>query len=274
MKSLSVYIIHYSKLVERVANIEDLFTRLDVQNDPSRIVLETSVSSEVTSMHQSRAAKNSSYFIEAQLPIVYRSVIMNAHNGNTFTGSIKENCTDEMLRNNPFISMKPPSLSTIEHCLQHYTALARFLCCEDELCLVLEDDAIINCSRNDLEVFTIAAMQLSRNMESGCYFDLSDGCRLKPYSHEALYSAAGFSMAKMNPPRSRTSAAYLLDKSAAARISLFLQQAYMAIDWHITYCLNMASINCFWISQPFFCEGSGHGLMKSNAPSRIMNNGV
>lgn len=270
---LSTSVIHYTPLVDRRQNVDIL---LDVFRcySPS-LITESYVSEFTTRRHHLLCSNRSELFRRRQAPIVADAVILNASR-NTFRGLTKEQkdavaLDPSILETSfPFIDLSPPGLGTIEHCLQHYCAMAGMLVKGSEWNVVLEDDALLISESRLLAFLELLLDYTSFSRCNPIYIDLSNGCGLTP-GHDIDTSftySRDEKLSRMHLPRTRTSVAYLYNKKFAEEAVQYLKQIYMAIDWHMTFVMNSIGAECYWIDKPLFTEGSAQSVYKGNASNR------
>ena len=187
----SVYFIHYSKLADRLPLIRQNLSLLGLAGIDDCLINEHLISKRLVSHYVSSSACNSVDLVSRQLPLILYPTLLNVDKSLAETSKkLPQDISPKQVLNlYPFIKMNPPSAPTIEHCLQHYYAMARFLLDDTELCLILEDDAIFSQDKQALLEVLRYSTELSRKSPGGCFFDLSNGCNLTPSSDESDMSS-------------------------------------------------------------------------------------
>ena len=271
IKNCSVYFIHYSRLKDRLSTIKNNISLLGIELPDNCLILENLISQKRILNQYEFAQANQKALVSRQLlPMLY-PILLNVDK--KLADELESFCSypsiDYILERYKFIDMKTPSKATIEHCFQHYFAMARFLLDNNDLCLILEDDAIYNSRNSSLHDILCYSKDISDKSLDGCYFDLSNGCGLTANADEIESSACLDYFDRLQYKRTRTTVSYLIDKSAAVSFLKRIVDIYMAIDWHLTFCMQSSNIECYWIRNPLFLEGSSMGSFASNASNRI-----
>lgn len=267
----SVYFIHYSKLVDRLPQLKANFSLFCEGGFESSLVHERLISRERVIDCIARAECDQKSLVGTQLPLILYPVLLNVEKNlaEEITLLPKFPAVEWILDKYKFIHMNTPSAATIEHCFQHYYAMARFMLDDSDVCLILEDDAIFVQEFLQIHKVLLYAKSLSAQSSGGCFFDLSNGCNLTAHFDEKASSSSLIYFDRLLAKRTRTTVAYLIDKKAASVFLAKVASLYMAIDWHLTYCMQLSNVDCFWIREPLFVEGSSTGYFASNALGRI-----
>ena len=143
--------------------------------------------------------------------------------------------------------------------LKHFSAITAVANGHEEYGLIAEDDVLENPN------YTSKRFKILMDEVIDCkldYLDMAGGCNL--YAHDV--SQKDRNLIQVNPPRTRTNAAYLISKYLAdILVNKFLPFS-MPIDWHLTFLMNTYityGIKCAWTTDNPLLHGSEMGMYKS-----------
>ena len=161
--------------------------------------------------------------------------------------------------NCPWLTPRKLKPAEISLTYKHFLALMS-ISIEGEPGIVFEDDVgTIEGSKENLK-------RAERIIKEGFdYIDLAGGCSLPIYSSDCKVDLEP-NFIKTNPPRSRTTAGYIVNPSAAYKIAQNLFPAILPLDWSFQYIFVKESMNVGWIEPPVFLHGS-----QSNDESSIQD---
>ena len=152
--------------------------------------------------------------------------------------------------------MKPRTLSRgeLSVLLKHYYAISRIAQGEASYGLIAEDDLVLRPSSKEL--FEKSVNEFIKR--DGDYLDLAGGCGLTQVDPglEAI--------SRIYPPSTRTNACYIVSKQLAKLIAERFFPVASPIDWHLLYLLNsIDSQRCYWSKEECFIHGSENGVYTS-----------
>ncbi len=96
------------------------------------------------------------------------------------------------------------------------------------------------------------------------YVDLAGGAGLKPEPAFRWLSPEIEGLYLIDPPSTRTTCAYLINRKFVEKMLSTSHQPGMPIDWYIAYLMQVYSAKTCWIEPPIFIHGSEHGYYGSN----------
>jgi GR25 family glycosyltransferase involved in LPS biosynthesis len=143
--------------------------------------------------------------------------------------------------------------------MKHYFAISSIAMGEGSHGLIAEDDIIEN---NNFMPYRFSDVLASIETNSIDYIDLAGGCNLYAESSETNDNL----FQHVNPPRTRTNAAYIISKRLAKILANNFLPFVLPIDWHLTYLMNKYftnSIKCAWMIDYPLIHGSEVGAYKS-----------
>jgi len=157
------------------------------------------------------------------------------------------------------IWMQPRSLSDgdLSVIYKHKKALRSFLFSDDEFCVVLEDDAIIQPG------FLVSIESICNHIMFD-YMDFAGGDNLN-CNPENIKCVSGFELELKSLKSTRTACGYICSRRAAWAILRELESPYMPIDWSISVALTKVSADCrvYWLNTCIALHGSSVGLYRS-----------
>jgi GR25 family glycosyltransferase involved in LPS biosynthesis len=272
--SLCVYVCHYTPNVKRkaiVASQEDVLRKYQL-----KIITQSDASS-------SRDFQDHLQNARSRYPVYlnhYRNNLnilsIHAYAVSVNGGSIDRNC----LSIGVLKSINMPSQisgSELSLNLKHRTALGRFLMSPANLCIVLEDDAIpIPTTSHLIELLTkLTDEEKNRHL----YIDLGGGCRLNYCSYSGITSHVVLLEHRLYDvinPSSRTTCAYLVNKSFAEYFLTLFPQPFAPIDFEYLFCLQTIhksgtqNLRNQWLDPPAFL----HGSQEYNLQSTVQKSNV
>ena len=226
---MKIYIPHYKKLTSRKTNILHVCERLNLQ---SQLI---------------------TGYDKEDLP--------------DFSNNQKDECWEEMVNEIKVILLKnagldvkssfdntwlsPRALKKAEVSLTYKHLISLLAIYADGECgIVLEDD--IELHPNSTKILEEARRLIKEDIE---YIDLGGGCRLPFYSKDHKVYNSEF-IVKTNPPRSRTTAGYIVTPKAALKIAMNLFPAILPLDWSYQYIFLKEKMSVAWTNPPAFIHGS------------------
>ena len=143
---------------------------------------------------------------------------------------------------------------------KHLIALLK-IASSRETGVVFEDD--VGIKENSLLELKQAIDLVEQGVD---YIDLAGGCSLPIYPNDEPLNKAKKIMLT-NPPRSRTTAGYVVNPNAAEKLAKNLFPAILPLDWSFQYIFLSEKLRVCWSNPPAFIHGS-QGLSQSS----IQNN--
>ena len=250
---IPVYLIHYTKLSNRLKSFASVSERVGLSNV------------EIVSRFDSECL-DTSYFNSGKLKwssdlLIIRDVLI----ANALQSSLQNSSYLELIDKAKSIDGNPPWMDyrtlingEISVLMKHLYALTSISQSPASHGIIFEDDVL--CHDNTEELFNITLQSLTESIH---YIDLAGGCGLHPCSSlDELQKMPNMALLGIN--RTRTNAAYLVSRNMARFfVDNFLPFA-LPIDWHLQSILNYNSnINVFWTLEPIFLHGSETNLFKS-----------
>jgi hypothetical protein len=264
MHGLSIYVIHYSPLVERHSNINTLRSCLGDIN----VITENEYSRYAASRYSEYLSNNSATFscVHAYINSILDILCLNLKeiSGNlSRTSSLFCNKANNHTANF-FVSQATNAFSAanIELCLQHYAAIEHLRKTGAGWGLILEDDVIVrNNGARDALSDMIGKFD---KLPSPAYVDV--GRSLGLVGATALkFADCAFIQEK---GRTRCSSSYLVNNAASSSILHHKCQPVLPIDWCLSLVLKRAKIPTYWSQEEFFTQGSENGIVASNQSKR------
>ncbi len=265
MPDIAAYIIHYSRLIDRLENISELQHLIPGK---ATVVTEKEINSE-SSKSLSSSSMNS---IKKQIRVISDYLLLHEIFLGTNTHPIEKAhkfksiylqyiCFADYYSRYTSQALSSFSFANQELCKQHYHAMSLFLKEDSKYCLILEDDSVFK----EPEVFDIIIQSLSIHPQDiPLFMDLSNSLNLGQIynKQDPIYPYY-----KVLEGQTRCSCAYLINKAAIHSLRKF-QDFVLPVDWHLTYALKAENITTYWSQGSIFCQGSESGSFSSNSTSR------
>ena len=237
---------HYKPLIERKKNIINLLKELKLNG---QFILEFD-REEIEEMYKNYEVNHSLWNKQLKLTknIFLKNKIQKIDN---FKDLLKYKYTNFFSKIYMPKWMRPRklSLSEISLTLKHLAALKQ-ISKFNEPALIIEDDVIIKPFSKEL----IDKAYFLCNQKYD-YIDLGGGCNLTLFENDKqIKSFENFIDLKV--PRSRTTAAYMINPKSANIIAKNLKQIVMPIDWQLQYLFLKHEFKVAWASPPAFIHGS------------------
>lgn len=199
-------------------------------------------------------------FIKTILIDNFNSIGLNQsiNNGPNYVSLIK---SQSYIQSSQFewLNYRPLNPGEISVNMKHYYAISSIAMGLDSYGLIAEDDVIEN---NNFNSDTFADVLRSMASNKIDYIDLAGGCKLFTECSQANNNL----FQPVNPPRTRTNAAYIISKRLAKIFANKFLPFVFPIDWHLTYLMNKYltnSIRCAWMIDHPLIHGSEVGVYKS-----------
>ena len=267
---LDTYFIHFTPLVDRLANYHTLCDQL---HDPIALITEKDISIDITRPLFSQD------ILSKQLEAIYPHLVLHQlylsntqHSLRSIKYDYLASVCDTSTKNFFFASIfRQASLAysdaNFELSCQHYEAISRFISTTDHrYCLILEDDSVFT---KDASLFDNVLANLSAlSTASPLFLDVSNSLGLSHmYAPKLENMGINSPFYRVLTGQTRCSSAYIINRSAAL---LILTHKYflLPIDWHLSYALSTDYINTYWSSNPLFLQGSQVQLFQSNLTNR------
>ena len=140
---------------------------------------------------------------------------------------------------------------------KHTRAINEFLDSEYSHLLVLEDDAILS----EFSLEKIRSLLWNTRFD---YYDLAGGDGIKAYP-SVICNTPYITGEILKSPNTRTSCAYILNKSTAKDIITRFKTPCMPIDWQMMYALRNipTPATVFWSTDELVTHGSSLGKVQS-----------
>ena len=199
-------------------------------------------------------------FIQTILIDNYNSIRLSQtiSNGASYDTLIKRQDYSEVPRFD-WLHYRPLNPGEISVNMKHYYAISSIAMGSGSYGLIAEDDVIEN---NYFNPGTFANLMASIASNKIDYIDLAGGCKL--YTEISQSNNNLFQL--VNPPRTRTNAAYIISKRLAKILANSFFPFVLPIDWHLTYLMykNLTnSIRCAWMIDHPLIHGSEVGAYTS-----------
>lgn len=223
---MKTYIIHYTKLDERKNNIISF-------------LLDTNYDFKFITEYDKEYILDNSYYLQDNLK---------------FDEKIK-NLWDNNIHK--FRVLNPAEIScTIKHIL----AIKEISEQDDEIGLVLEDDAI-PIENNFSDKISELISNAPSNWDS---IFIGLGCGLE-FMNQKLHKSQliNGNFVKVNHPATNCAEAYLLKKESAKRIYESIIPFQLVSDWELAYQFYKLDMNVYWSIPPLFYQGSKSGQYNS-----------
>jgi len=153
------------------------------------------------------------------------------------------------------------NLAEISCTLKHIEAIRRVAYGEDEIGLILEDDAIPT-SENFLEEMK-GILKRSGDQWDSISFGSGCGMSFIRSKLEQGYVHASPDLVKVAHPATNCAEAYLVKKAAAQKLYNAIVPFDLVSDWEIAYHFYNLDMEVYWCVNPLFYQGSKSGLYKS-----------
>jgi len=144
--------------------------------------------------------------------------------------------------------------------MKHFSALTMLANSDSKYGLIAEDDIIEN---QDYTIDKFDQLYSEIILKNADYVDLAGGCNL----HADLAETNNDNqLVSVNPPRTRSNAAYIVSNRLAKILVNKFFPASMPIDWHITYLMYTQmtqSIDTYWCRTHPLIHGSEVGAYTS-----------
>ncbi len=251
---MKTYVIHYTPLFDRRRNIEILLKELNLEAE-----FITRFDKEKLDLKDKKFLQSPYIWIKEIKEI--KDVLINniIYNKNI---SIKSKIYWYLIKNSKnlffpkcfkFRKLNPAEISLS---LKHYIALKKIEL-SNEPGLIIEDDVLLDTNTKDL--LNKASKLCYENFD---YIDLGGGCNLplfhadNPYKNDKRFTC-------LDIPRSRTTAAYILNPKTAKLLSNGLFPISLPIDWKYQNLFIKNKLKVAWAVPPAFIHGS-ENLFKSS----------
>ena len=243
---MKIYITHYSQLVERKNHIKKLLKEIAMEGE----FIEKFDKEEI----QNKKFIQDKYTWQTQLSFIKKIIIRN----------ILENKKDKNIKSkiywnffyifNKLLTPKSfrfrnLSLAEISLTLKHYVALKK-IADSKEPGLIMEDDIIL---KPESKLLIEKSFLLCKNKFD--YIDLGGGCELPLFEEDKFLIDEG-RFVKLKIPRSRTTAAYLVNPESALKLASGILPVSMPIDWQYQFLFLRHNFKVLWTSPPAFIHGS------------------
>lgn len=237
---------HYKPLVERKAHIQKLLKKLNLD---SEFILQFD-REEITELYKKYNLNKEKWNHQLKLT---KSIFLNNKLIDT-NEPYRTKKRQLLYLFNKFYTpnwMRPRKLTLSEFSLylKHDLALKKISNLSTPA-LVIEDDVVLKPTTNKL---IEKSYQLCK--EEFDYIDLGGGCNL-PLFEEDTPLSNNKEFVKLKIPRSRTTAAYMLNSRAARILSKGIHPIIMPVDWQYQYLFLKNKFNVAWTNPSAFSHGS------------------
>lgn len=181
------------------------------------------------------------------------------NNGQRYVSLVKNEINQSGSSGFEWLKYRALSPGEISVNMKHYFAISSIAMGEGSYGLIAEDDIIEN---KDFMSYRFRDLLASIETDNIDYIDLAGGCNLFTESSESNDNL----FQRVNPPRTRTNAAYIISKRLAKILANNFLPFVLPIDWHLTCLMNKYitnSIRCAWMSDYPLIHGSEVGAYKS-----------
>ncbi len=263
MSALSIFVVHYSKLIERKANLTREFLGSEIS---ARWVTEKDFKSfKKSDSSVQQVFGSSSKIVGMDLGVNSRSLVFSRR---------KARWQGYVLFLRSFISKQPNTLTTgslperktlpnawLELQDMHLTALSMGIASSSKWILVLEDDAVP--TQNAFELLDLIVKEVKPN---NIWINLNDGAGLKRTSSDQKPNELG--LFRVRPAATRCATAYLVSADLARGLLKLVEEFGMP-DWlpiDLAYQAAFRKLKCksYWQEPVIFIQGSAGGQYQSN----------
>jgi GR25 family glycosyltransferase involved in LPS biosynthesis len=129
----------------------------------------------------------------------------------------------------------------------------------DHWALIAEDDVVFK--DDSLQRLNELVAAIPGHVD---YIDVGGGAGLKPEPAFGLLSPEIKGLYLIDPPASRTTCAYLINRKFAEKIASTSHPPLMPIDWYLNYLMQVHSAKVCWLEPPVFIHGSEQDYYGSN----------
>ena len=245
---MKTFVMHYTPLKERKLHIESLLNELDIEGE-----FVTKFDKEVLDISDKDLQQDMSKW-NKQLEIIKTIQIKNILKTNK-QASLFYNIYWQYIKifqkTHTPRSLKPRNLSSseISLTLKHLFALKK-ISKTNEPGLIIEDDIIL---KPESKLLINDSYTLCKNQFD--YIDLGGGCNL-PLFKEDKKVKGNNRFINLKIPRSRTTAAYMVNSKCAKVLADGLLPLTMPIDWKYQYLFIKNNFKVAWSSPSAFIHGS------------------
>ncbi len=244
---MKIFITHYSPLKERMAHIKNLLKELNMEGEFIK-----DFDRELINLNDKRFIQKKITWYK-QLKAIKIILIGNILYNKKTNFSRKIYWLFCYILNKFFtprgFKFRKLSLAEISLTLKHYIALKKIEN-SNEPGLIIEDDVIL---KPETKILLKKAFILCKNNFD--FIDLGGGCDLPLFKDEKFFKEDNrFFILKI--PRSRTTAAYMINPKTASKIANELFPIVMPIDWQYQFIFLKYNFKVLWSLPPAFIHGS------------------
>lgn len=243
---MKVFVMHYKPLIERKKSIINLLKELKLDG---QFILDFD-REEIEEFYKNYDVNHSLW--KKQLQLTKNVFLKNKTNKiNNLKDFIKDKYQSYLSKvfTPKWMLPRKLSLSEISLTLKHLSALKQ-ISKLNEPALIIEDDVIIKPITKELieKAFVLCKQKYD-------YVDLGGGCNLPLFKNDKQIKIYE-NFIDLNIPRSRTTAAYMINAKAANMIAKNLTPIVMPIDWQLQYLFLKYNFRVAWAIPPAFIHGS------------------
>ncbi len=243
---MKIYITHYSPLKERKTHIKKLLKELDIEGEFIKDFDKEEIRNKKFLQDKYEWEKQLSFIKK----IVIKNILENQKNKNLsqqlywrFFYIFHKFLTPKCFR------FRKLSLAEISLTLKHHVALKKIMK-SNEPGLIIEDDVILK-----PETKTLIEKSFLLCKKKFDFIDLGGGCELPLFKDDKFISDES-RFVHLKIPRSRTTAAYLINPESACKLANGLFPVVMPIDWQYQFLFLRNDFKVLWTSPPAFIHGS------------------
>ena len=244
---MKTYVIHYTPLIDRRRNIEILLKELNLEAE-----FITEFDKETLNLEDKKLTQLPKIWFEEIREIkdiLIKNIISNKNcsiKSKIYWFLIKNSKNLFLPRSFKFRKLSPAEISLT---FKHFSALKKIEL-SNEPGLIIEDDVLLDSNTNELikESFKLC----DKNFD---YIDLGGGCNL-PLFHDDKPCRYDKRFKSLDTPRSRTTAAYILNPKTAKLLSDGLFPISLPIDWKYQFLFKKNKLRVAWAMPPAFIHGS------------------
>lgn len=243
---MKVFIMHYKPLIERKKNIINLLKELKLDG---QFILDFD-REEIEKLYKNYEVNNSLWKKQLKLTknVFLKNKTNKIYNLKDFLKDKYQSYLSKVYTPKWMLPRKL-SLSEISLTLKHLEALKQ-ISKLDEPSLIIEDDVIMK--PNSKELIEKAYFLCKQKYD---YIDLGGGCNLPLFENDKQIKGYG-NFIDLKVPRSRTTAAYMINSKSANIIAKNLTPIVMPIDWQLQYLFLKNEFKVAWTNPPAFIHGS------------------
>ncbi len=239
---------HYSPLAKRKEHIEKLLEKINLDGE-----FITEYDREFLKEKDKRFIQEKNKW-DIQLSII-KKVLIDNMTFNNKNISLKQKIYWNFIKKTNGIftphafKFRKLSLPEISLTMKHFTALSE-ISKSSKPSLIIEDDVILKPQSKSL---IKKSYELCKNKFD--FIDLGGGCDLPLYDFDNRYKEDK-RFVSLRIPRSRTTAAYMINPKTASKIINGLLPVTMPLDWQYQYLMITNKIKVLWTQPPAFLHGS------------------